>query len=281
MLKTDETERVMREPVEPKVTFRIIRKCNFDCPGCCTFSSLDRKGRVRADDFRSVIEILADNGFSGVLNISGGEPTLHEQLPELISYASGCLENARIAVFTNGEWIGDEGWKILMKSCFPASNVLIRFSHDEQHLRGKLRAEGKPLDESSLARARLQRSRKALMFRDGMQGLGAEPGLNFDFAFKGGLEEARLYMGELGDVPVYLIKLREDPERRPREFGFLAVDVQENDDLLVYPTLGHIPDREPLGGLERLAEALELNREALKAKPRNDKQHQWIRHVNY
>jgi len=266
--------------LEPKVTFRIIRSCNFDCPGCCTFSSLDRQGRIRIEDFRKVVDILADNRFRGILNISGGEPTLHEKLPELIRYASSGLGSARIALFTNGDWIGEDGWEPLLEACFSSPNVLIRFSHDEQHLLGKARAKGISVNEVILEELRLERSRKAAMFRERMKELGAVPGVNFDFAFKGSMKEARSYMSDLGDVPVYIIKLRENPEKRPKEFGFLAVDVQDNGDLLVYPTLGHIPDNEPLGGVESLPEALELNRRALRAGPKTDEQHQWVRYDN-
>ena len=227
------------------------------------------------DDFKRAIDILGNCRFHGALNLSGGEPTFHDQLPELLDYASAKLQDARISLFTNGSWIGEEGWREKLGTLFPSDNVLIRFSHDRQHSEGFLRAAGLKPDAKQVSDMDRKRTRQAGMFRDAMLAIGARPGVNFDFAYKGTLQEAEAYMKDLGEVPVYLIKLREDPERRPREFGFLAIDVQDNDDLLVYPTLGHIPDREPLGGLETLEKALNLNRARLENKGTQDEQRKW------
>ena len=262
---------------EPKVTFRIIRRCNFDCPGCATFSHLHRKGAVRRNDFEKAIDILAACGFEGILNISGGEPTFHSKLPALIRYASDGLPNSQIAIFTNGDWIGVRDWQGKLETLFAGPNVLVRFSLDSQHAEGLLMAETGALEGKRLKAVENQRIQKARLFKEAMHSFGAKPGVNFDFAFKGSLSEAGRYMAELGDVPVYLIRFRKDPENRPKEYGFLAIDVQENDELLVYPTLGHIPAGESLGGLDTLIQAVELNRNALKEKDFVDEQHQWIK----
>jgi hypothetical protein len=42
----------------------------------------------------------------------------------------------------------------------------------------------------------------------------------------------------------------------------MAVDLDKDGRALVYPTLGHIPAGEALGGLDTLPEALRMNREA-------------------
>lgn len=262
--------------VQPKISFRIIRSCNFDCPGCSTFSHRDRKGAVRPDDFRRAVDILASCNFEGILNLSGGEPTFHKDLPSLTRYASLRLPEARIALFTHGDWVGAPGWEQKLGSLFVGKNVLIRFSLDRQHSEGALLAlEGK-VTRNRLAAVESRRKGKARLFKDAMLSLEAVPGENFDFAFKGSLPEARRYMAGLGHVPVYLIRFRADPEDRPKEYGFLAVDVQEDNELLVYPTLGHIPTGEPLGGIETLSRALEWNRTALREKEFIDEQHQWI-----
>ncbi|MBC2717201.1 MAG: radical SAM protein [Desulfobacteraceae bacterium] len=263
--------------LEPKITFRIIRRCNFDCPGCCTFSHIKRKGAVRLADFKRAIDILASCSFEGILNISGGEPTFHKDLPSLIRYASEELPNAHIAVFTNGDWIGSRGWQRKLKSLFVGKNVLIRFSLDRQHAEGALLAVDGFVDGKRLEAVENQRKQKARLFMDAMLSFEAVPGGNFDFAFKGSISEAGRYMADIGDVPVYLIRFRADPANRPREYGFLAIDAQENGELLVYPTLGHIPSGEPLGGIEALLHAVELNRNALKEKDFIDEQHQWIK----
>ena len=249
---------------EPKVTFRIIRRCNFDCPGCSTFSSLDRKGKVRIEDFRRAIDLLHTCNFRGVLNISGGEPTFHEDLPAMLKYASRKLKNGRIALFTNGDWIGNPGWRKKLEDLFIDANILIRFSLDRQHAQGALRAAGVTPTRARINTVEKQRKRKGRLFTDAMQSLAAVPGVNFDFAFKGSAAQAREYVRGMGKVPIYFIRFRKNPEKRPKDFGFLAIDVQKDDTLLVYPTLGHIPSGEPLGGLESLPHALDMNREALK-----------------
>lgn len=262
--------------LEPKITFRIIRSCNFDCPGCSTFSHRDRKGAVQRDDFERAIDILASSDFEGTLNLSGGEPTFHKDLPSLVQYASEGLPKARIALFTHGDWIGGLGWQERLRSLFGGSNVLIRFSLDRQHAEGALAAVHGKGSRKDLKSVEKERKEKARLFKNAMPSLEAVPGVHYDFAFKGSLAEARRYMAGLGDVPVYLIRFRADPEDRPKDYGFLAIDVQEDNGLLVYPTLGHIPTGEPLGGIETLARAVELNRTELKKKDFMDEQHRWV-----
>jgi hypothetical protein len=229
------------------------------------------------NDFKRAIDILASCNFEGILNISGGEPTFHKDLPSLIRYASEGMPKARIAVFTNGDWIGAHDWQRQLRSLFVGKNVLIRFSLDRQHAEGALLAAGGLVNGNRLEAVENQRKQKARLFKDVMLSLEAVAGVNFDFAFKGSISEARRYMADMGDMPVYLIRFRADPENRPKENGFLAIDVQDNNDVLVYPTLGHIPSGESLGGIETLAHAVELNRNALKKKGFTDEQHQWIK----
>ena len=244
---------------EPKVSLRIIRRCNYACPYCSTSSSLTRPGKMRFADFRTAVRILADCGFHGNLNISGGEPSLHPRLPSMLEYASAGLPRAGISVFTNGEWVGRSAWQARLSGLLAGPNVLVRFSLDREHAEGALRAKRLP-HQASVADMERRRMEKARLFLNACEALGAVSGRNYDFAFKGGLESAKAYMRDLGDVPVYTIRFRRDPDRRPQEYGFLAIDVDENDHVFVYPTLGHIPSGEPLGGLETLPAALEINR---------------------
>jgi hypothetical protein len=245
--------------IEPKLTFRIIRRCNFSCPRCSTFSKLNRKGIMKLSDFRKGIDILETSNFSGTLNISGGEPTLHRELPSMIRYASAKLSAAHIVVFTNGDWVGRRGWRQRLKRFAGGPNVLIRFSLDHQHVQGAILALRKPLNAHHIKSIEHERMDKAKCFRDACHA----GGICFDFAYKGSMVNARRYMRELGDVPVYLIRFRKDPDIRPKKKGFFAVDVQENNSVLVYPTLGHIPAGEPLGGIETLSRALKINKKKI------------------
>jgi hypothetical protein len=248
---------------EPKVTFRIIRRCNFQCPLCSTFSGPDKTGEMELRDFISAVDILAESGFHGVLNISGGEPTLHSRLAEMLGYASAGLSHARIALFTNGYWIGQGDWRIRLREILSMHGVLIRFSLDRQHVEGATRALRGGADHESLTEMNSLLFEKARMFVEacGQELPRGETG--FDFAFKGTPEDAHSYLRALGGIPIYLIELVDTPSQRPKKPGFLTVDVGQTGEVLVYPTLGHMATAEPLGGLRTLREALQMNRRAL------------------
>ena len=251
---------------EPKISFRILHRCDFDCPSCSTFSGPHRRGQMLATDFDLAMEILAGEGFVGQLNISGGETTLHPDLTSMLSNAANRLPGASsICVFTNGHWVGREGWRDRLAALSAGPNILIRFSLDRWHAVGQVQAAGDEPTEERVLAAEKERIEKARQFIGAGHDLGLEPGRHFDFAFKGSRAEGAAYMQDLGDVPLYLIPFRSRPAQRPKEYGFFAVDVTDEDQTLVYPTLGHIPTNEPAGGLERLAEVLARNRRELDA----------------
>jgi hypothetical protein len=243
---------------EPKVTVRIIGKCNFRCPTCSTFSGPERAGLLTVSEFSRIAGFLAGCGFRGPLHISGGETTLHPGLPEIVAEASAALPESRIAIFTNGDWVGADGWREQLKRLLAGPNVLVRFSLDKFHVLGRAAALLVTLAESE--RALFQ---KAHDFLEACLREGAEPGIHFDFAFKGTSLEGREYLAPLGPVPVYPIVFQKDPLHRPKQMGFMAVDLDGDGRALVFPSLGHIPAGEPLGGIETLPLALEINRRAL------------------
>jgi hypothetical protein len=249
---------------DPACTVRILHNCNFRCPACSTFSGPDGRGMMSLRDFCCAVDILSDKGFEGQLNISGGETTLHQQLDGMLSYAAARLRRARICVFTNGHWIGLQGWRNRLRSFLAGPNVVVRFSLDRHHAEGEVMARYINGSEDQVHSSEVARMEKARSFIKACVEMNARPGVNFDFAFKGSLGEGRAYTSSLGEVPLYLISFRPSPEKRAKELGFFAIDVNEENRPDVYLTLGHIVAREPLGGLETLAMALEMNREALR-----------------
>jgi len=251
---------------EPKVTFRIMRRCDFKCPACSTFSGPDKKGTMRVADFKKAVDILAAENFRGVVNISGGEPSLHPKLMEIVRYASGRLPAASIIVFTNGCWVGRSHWRGRLRQLLGLPNVTIRFSLDREHAEGALRATREPADNTRMRKVESALFKKASLFLEACQAEHALPGVDFDFAFKGSRRAAKKYLGGLGEVPLYLIRFWKDPTLWPKAMGFFAVEVDQNNDVLVYPTVGHAATGRPLGGLDTLPAALEMNRNALKRK---------------
>lgn len=245
---------------DPKVTVRIIGRCNFRCPACSTFSGPDRPGLLSIPEFSRIIDLLAENGFHGPLHISGGETTLHPGLAEMAALASRTLRESRVALFTNGDWVGGRDWHELLKKLLAGSNALVRFSLDRSHAVGRAAALHGSLSKKAISESEEALFQKARDFLDACLQEGAEPGLNFDFAFKGTIAEGEKYMAPLGRVPIYPIRFQTEPARRPKRLGFMAVDLDKFGRALVYPTLGHIPAEEPLGGIEALPSALEMNR---------------------
>lgn len=257
---------VVKPGGEPKLTIRIIGRCNFRCPACSTFSSPERKGIMRLLDFKRAVDILASERFLGVVNISGGEPTLHPELVEMLSYISERLPENRVVLFTNGHWVGHPHWRQTLRHLLVETTVLVRFSLDRQHADGAVLAEMGSFDKNRFKAIEQERFEKARLFLNACLSEGALPAYRFDFAFKGSEEEAGNYMSVLGEVPLYLIRFRKDPLHRPKELGYFALDLNENNQVLVYPTLGHLSAGESLGGIDTLPAALKMNRIALKTK---------------
>jgi uncharacterized radical SAM superfamily Fe-S cluster-containing enzyme len=71
----------------PVVT--ITSACNLDCPICYVHNKNDDAYHMGVDDFTRVLHHLRDDhgGELDIVNITGGEPTLHPQLLELIDLA--------------------------------------------------------------------------------------------------------------------------------------------------------------------------------------------------
>jgi hypothetical protein len=249
---------------EPKLTIRIIRRCGFRCPDCSAFSGPQRPGLLSISHFRQIIRHLVKHNFHGVLNISGGETTFHPQLLKIVSLASGHLPRARIVVFTNGDWVGRPRWRSLLGSLLKYPNVLVRFSLDKEHAEGKAQAVYGSAGADGIAKIEKERLAKARLFLEACRKEGAQPGLNFDFAFKGTISEGQAYMASLGDVPIYPLFFQRNPASRPKQMGFLAVDLDPQGRPLVFLTLGHLSRGESMGGLDQLPLALAQNREALK-----------------
>jgi hypothetical protein len=203
---------------------------------------------MRLAQFQRAINILARERFHGVVTISGGEPTLHPRLPDMIRYASTQLPQATVLVFTNGSWLGNPNWKRVLRRLLPGPNVVINYSFDRQHVEGASRAAGEKMEAALFDRAR--------------RFVRATPRTRFRIAFKGTQREAERFLRPLGKVPLYLIKFQKNPARRPKRLGVFAVEVNRHNQVEVFPTLGHIPRGESLGGLETLSRALQLNREA-------------------
>ena len=81
----------------------IIEECNLRCPTCFTSSSPDLSGVVPLDMILANVDqrLARENGRLDVVMLSGGEPTLHPQLPQLLDELAG-RNIVRTLINTNG-----------------------------------------------------------------------------------------------------------------------------------------------------------------------------------
>jgi uncharacterized radical SAM superfamily Fe-S cluster-containing enzyme len=107
--------------------FSITNDCNLNCPICFTYNRPDQKYYKPIADMQKIVEhILKQAGSVELMNITGGEPTLHPALFDLIETCRH--ENiGRITMNTNGIRIADDpGFAEKIK----ASGIQLVFSLD-------------------------------------------------------------------------------------------------------------------------------------------------------
>ncbi len=88
----------------------ITSACNLDCPICYTVNRNEDPYAITKDDFAALlVRLTRDHPDLDIINFTGGEPTLHPDLPALLemSRAAGIR---RLTVSTNGLKLLDEGY---------------------------------------------------------------------------------------------------------------------------------------------------------------------------
>ena len=85
---------------KPIVVWNITRTCNLRCVHCYADSHAEKyAGELDWDQCCAVIDDLADYKVNALL-LSGGEPTLHPQLPQLLERATS--RGLKVTISTNG-----------------------------------------------------------------------------------------------------------------------------------------------------------------------------------
>jgi uncharacterized radical SAM superfamily Fe-S cluster-containing enzyme len=82
--------------------FSVTNACNMDCPICFTYNRSDQKYFMSRQDLRSLLDKLITRvGPLDVINITGGEPTMH---PDILGLLQECKrpEIGRITMNSNG-----------------------------------------------------------------------------------------------------------------------------------------------------------------------------------
>ena len=82
--------------------FSVTNACNLDCPICFTYNRPDRKYFMTREELRSLLDkLIARAGPFDLMNITGGEPTLHPQIVELLQECQR-PEIGRVTMNSNG-----------------------------------------------------------------------------------------------------------------------------------------------------------------------------------
>lgn len=88
----------------------ITSACNLDCPICYTVNKNEGAHRLTREALQKILDhLLADHAELDIINFTGGEPTLHPELPEFLEMcrAAGIR---RLTISTNGLKLLDEAY---------------------------------------------------------------------------------------------------------------------------------------------------------------------------
>ena len=124
----------------------ITDRCNLTCPTCYAGSS-PYYGRHRTlDEVKTMFDIVVENeGEPDIVQISGGEPTIHPNFFEILDYAK-TLPIRHIMINTNGIRIADDDSFIeKLNDYMPGIEVYLQFDSFKSTVLTKLR--GKDLQD--------------------------------------------------------------------------------------------------------------------------------------
>lgn len=119
----------------------ITDRCNQKCPYCFASSNEDIHNDPSLEEIRSLYERLIDLGEERKFNIqlSGGEPTVREDLPEIISMGRE-LGFEYIQLNTNGRRLCEDGYAKMLKNA-GLSAVFLQFDGTNDDIMLSLRGE--------------------------------------------------------------------------------------------------------------------------------------------
>ncbi len=113
----------------------IVRDCNLACPTCYADSPQREAGahgtNLSIDDLASQVNnVIAKQGKIDILQLSGGEPTLHPKIFELISWATAHEGISQILLNTNGVRLAEESFVAKLATVVPKGKFGIYLQYD-------------------------------------------------------------------------------------------------------------------------------------------------------
>ena len=112
----------------PLVWIELTRLCNLKCPHCNIDGGQPRDSEMSPLQFKQLLEEMAEMGVWAVA-FTGGEPTLHPDISELVNYARSL--GLLVGIATHGLFLSCE-----LLDTFPRDGVIISVSLDDLHLMG-------------------------------------------------------------------------------------------------------------------------------------------------
>ncbi|MBU3897140.1 MAG: 4Fe-4S cluster-binding domain-containing protein [Nanoarchaeota archaeon] len=95
------------------VNLLLTRKCNYECSHCIGTYGPDSEGKLTLEQAKYYIDQLPEQQTID-LNLTGGEPTLYNELIDVIQYADKVREKTsypkKILMITNSWW-AENKWK--------------------------------------------------------------------------------------------------------------------------------------------------------------------------
>ena len=135
----------------PVIVWNVTRRCNLKCLHCYSGSkNIPYRNELTTEEGRALIRDVADFG-SPVILLSGGEPMMRKDLPELTQYAVDL--GMRVVISTNGTLITEKAAEVYRKiglSYIGVSLDGMRETHDR--FRGKKGAFDRTLNGIRIGR---------------------------------------------------------------------------------------------------------------------------------
>jgi 7,8-dihydro-6-hydroxymethylpterin dimethyltransferase len=128
----------------------IVDSCNIACPTCFPGSPLGKHEehltyRPLAEIKERVEKVIAQKGEIEILQLSGGEPTLHPDLFELVRWAGAHEKIRYIFLNTNGIKFADEAFARGFEEAYPRGKLLLYLQFDGPQQEGQVELRGMDL----------------------------------------------------------------------------------------------------------------------------------------
>ena len=117
---------------EVAITYKCNLRCVFCYAGCnCTTQPVNDERVMSVEEIRTVLDRLWHQGRVPSVSFTGGEPTLHKRLPELIEHAKGL--GMRVNLITNGTRVDAALAKRLAEAGLDSAQVSLEGVTPEVH----------------------------------------------------------------------------------------------------------------------------------------------------